>query len=166
MSETQATAPPTPPNLSWSEETDAEAGRDFIGTIVKGEYPYHDEQAKFEGVQIRFLVRAEDPPYESLQPCWIPPSNKKGTKFVIWRNHLAKECPQAWRELLPKIQAEQDPAKQLNAFINGLVGMRFRFNDHQHPRANNPKEIVRMLCPIEYKGKGQVTEVQAEKIQL
>ncbi len=167
------TTPPAPPErieVSWGKETDAEPGRDFIGVIQKAEYPYKDENAKFEGEQIRFLVKAEDPPYENLQPIWLPPSNKKGTKFIIFRNHIAEQCPQAWRELLPLIQSKQSPYDQMMAYINGMVGMKFRFQDHYHERPN-PRpgdKAMRMLCPTEYKGRGSIDEgvVKEEKIQL
>jgi hypothetical protein len=154
-------------SVSWSEETDSEAGREFVGTIVKAEYPYHDANSPFEGDQVHILVRAEDPPYENLQPIWLPPSNKKGTKFVLFRNHLIKQCPQAWREILPAIQKESDSFKQLQAFCNALVGMRFKFQDIAYPKPNRPNELMnKSLFPVEYKGRGQVTEIKTEKVQL
>jgi hypothetical protein len=152
--------------VSWSDETDQEAGRDFVGVIVKAEYPYSDPKSQFEGVQIRFLVRAEQPVYENLQPIWIPPSNKRGTKFVLFRNAIAKDCPQAWRELLPAIQAQSDPAKQLEAFYTGLVGMKFHFVDKTFERPNNPKETMKLCIPVAYLGRGAVTEVHEEKVAL
>lgn len=157
--------------ISWSEETDGEPGRNFVGTVVKAEYPYHDDKAKFEGDQVRFLVKAEDPPYENLQPIWIPPSNKRGTKFVLFRNAIAKQCPQAWRELLPAIQSKASPYEQLMAFVNGLVGMKFRFQDKMFDRPNpRPGDAqMRMLVPIEYLGHGTVDTtgaVETEKVQL
>lgn len=155
--------------VSWSEETDKEPGRDFIGTVVKSEYPFTDPNSQFAetaGPQLRLLVRAEEPAYENLQPIWLPPSNSKGSKFVVWRNHLIKECAPAWREVLPKVQDKKNPEEQIASFGESLVGMKFQFKDHTHPRANNPKETVRLLCPVKYIGKGQVAEIKEQKIQL
>ncbi len=166
---TQTTAAPTQVNVSWSKETDGEPGRDFIGIVISGEYPYHDEKAKFEGEQIRWMIQAEQPAYENLQPCWIPPSNKRGTKFAVFRNAIAEQCPQAWRELLPAIQSKSTPYDQLMAFVNGLVGMRFRWVDKtvERPNPRPGDQPMRMLIPIEYKGRGTpAAVVTTEKVQL
>jgi hypothetical protein len=158
----------TEPRISWSEETDREAGRDFVGIVVKADYPYRDENSKFEGEQMRILVRAEEPPYEKLQPIWLPPADSKGTKFQLWRDSLIKNCPQAWREILPKIQqAGPSTTAQIQAFLQGLIGMRFRFVDKTFPRPGRSKEMMNpFLVPVEFRGKGEVSEIQEEKIQL
>ena len=167
MSEQQEVTPPTEVKVAWSEESEAEAGRDFVGIIVSGQYPFKSEDAKFEGEQIQLLVRAEEPAYEKLQPIWLPPSDKKGSKFSLWRGHIVKDCPQAWREILPKVQAAGTPADQINAFINALVGMRFRFVDKVYPKPGRAKENMNpFLCPVAYKGRGQVQEVKTEKVEL
>ena len=166
--ETTAVAP-SAVEVSWSKETDKEPGRDFTGTIVKAEYPYKDEKSQFEGEQIRLLIRADpEAHYENLQPIWLPPSSKKGTKFVIWRDHLAENCPQAFREILPVIQREASGVSQISAYTKALVGMRFQFVDHYHDKPNKKKDDpqMRMLCPVKYLGKGEVKEVTEEKIQL
>ena len=167
QSETGAT--PSPVEVSWSKDTDKEPGRDFTGTIVKAEYPFKDEKSQFEGEQIRFLVRADpEAHYENLQPIWLPPSSKKGTKFVIWRDFLAEHCPQAFREVLPAVQKEQSQVAQINAFCKTLVGMRFQFQDKYFDKPNKRKDDpqMRMLVPVKYFGRGEVKEVTEEKIQL
>ena len=168
MSETSTQTAPSDVKVAWSDESEKEAGRDFIGTVVSAQYPFHSEDAKFEGEQLQLLIRAEEPAYEKLQPIWLPPSDKKGSKFSIWRNHLAKDCPQAWREVLPRVQqAGANPSAQIQAFGDALIGHRFRFVDKVYPKPGKSKELMNaMLCPVEYKGRGQVSEVQSAKVEL
>lgn len=152
------------PEVSWSPAEDKEPGRDFEGVVIEAVYPYQDPSAKFEGVQLRILIRSNQ--YEKDQPIWIPPSTGKGTKWVLFRDALATLGVMK----TINVRVSGTNTEKLQDLCKGLLGMKFRWQDQWVQRPNNPKEKMRVTMPVKFIGKEDISAMKAaittEKVDL
>lgn len=149
--------------VAWSDEEEKEY-LEFTGTIVRAEFNTEwSNSDRFEGTpQLR--IEIETPDYEQNQYAWYPPSDKKGTKWSVFRKALQETG--AWKDL--EIKGATDVEK-LHSLAKSLVGMTFTFEKHMNFPGWGGRIIKNITIPVKYHGRTKLTrpeEVETEKVGL
>jgi hypothetical protein len=150
--------------IAWSEEEEKEY-LEYTGVVVRAEFntPWANSE-KFEGtVNLRLELQVLEPEGWENQYIWVPPSDKKGTKWSIFRDCLKKTG--AWKDL--NITGNTDE-ERMASLCRNIIGMVFHVEKH----ANYPGWGGRLLKQVnlitKYLGKQLVAPkapVETEKIE-
>lgn len=158
--------------VSWDETEDKEY-LEYDGVVVRAEFDTEwanfkepgEKQSPFEGHNIRLELRVIDPEgWENQYISYIQPSDRKGTKWQIFRDCLKKTG--AWKDL--NITGNTDYEK-IQSLCKSIVGMAFHVERHQNYPSPWGKGFIKQVHLItKYHGRMKiepVTEVKSEEIK-
>lgn len=151
--------------IAWSEEEEKEY-LEYTGVVVRAEYNTEwANSQKFEGrVNLRLELQVEDPEDWENQYIWVPPSDKKGSRWSIFRENLKKTG--AWKDL--KIQGTTDE-ERMQSLCQNIIGMKFRVERHNNYPGWGGRLLKQVSIITKYFGKELIapkTPVETEKVKL
>jgi len=144
-----------------------DAVKDFKGQIVDADYgtePFGLKGAPEIEAREQLCLKVETPDYEKVQYIWLPPSDKKLTKWAYFIEALSR-CG-ALRDVEIK---GKTPEERIISFGKSLIEMKGRFIEYRNlPSIARRKEGLRVTVMEEYYGKEEVVprEIREERVEL
>ena len=150
-------------SVAFSPDEFKEYSIEFTGVIVRAEFgtPWTIEGSPFGeagGPRVRIEIMPIDQPYENMFE-WYPPSDKKPSKWMHFIEALYRTGAQ--KDLDTKGLTVKE---KLENFCKSLVGMKFNWVRYEKLQFGGGKQ-GRLLVPIEYYGKVDVSTVKKEEIK-
>jgi hypothetical protein len=165
------------PEVAWRPEEFEEPRREFRGRIVRAEWGSADPQSKYfnqwvfppeappdvrerqverQAYSIRIEIMPVDKSWNNIYE-WYGLSRIRLSKWWYWI--------QALSSLKVPINVDGNTLEErLDNFCRSLVGMEFKWLEHNDLPTVGKKAIKRLLLPVEYYGKFEVQEPERIKI--
>jgi len=164
--------------VAWEPEEFTEAKREFRGRIIRAEWgsadpnsKYYNEwvfppeapeeirqrQAERQAVAVRIEIMPIDKAWENMYE-WYTVTNVRLSKWWYLIDALK-------RLKVPFDNSGNTVPDRLTNFCKSLVGMEFKWEDHENLPTPGRRAIQRLLLPTEYYGKFEVSE-KVERVEI